>query len=52
MMLKRYNMELNILFYFLINVLEVILDIDYDNEVLYILVYVMKIIIIIIFFFS
>lgn len=31
MMLKRYYMELNILFYFLINVLEVILDIDYDN---------------------
>lgn len=30
-MLKRYYMELNILFYFLINVLEVILDIDYDN---------------------
>lgn len=31
MMLKCYYMELNILFYFLINVLEVILDIDYDN---------------------
>lgn len=49
MMLKRHYMESNTLFYLLINVLEVTPDIDYDNQVLYIPVHVMKITIITIF---
>lgn len=36
-------MESNTLFYLLINVLEATPDIDYDNQVLYIQVHVMKI---------